>query len=102
MDANGSTVFQQKDDILCIAQLVWYIDDLVSKVAFDRNMSVWFVDGTFEQLEEYMVNTQQYRMMSSKLYYVMHKVQHPSSEIPPAYNEPSLPPTRDSMTYFPS
>jgi len=102
MDANRSCVFQQEDDILCVAQLVWYIDDLVSKVVFDENMNVWWMDGTFEQLEEYMLNTRQYRMMSSKLYYVMHKAQHPSSEIPSAYYEPSLPPTRDGMTYFPS
>jgi len=101
MDTTDGCVFEQEDEVLCMAQLVWYFDDLVGKVALDENMNVWFMDGAVEHLEEYMEHTRQFRMMSSKLYYVMGKARHPALEIPPLYHEPSFPPTRDSMPSFP-
>jgi len=92
-DATGSCVFQQHDDFISIAQLVWYFDDMVCRVALDENMCVCLPRYIIEGLERYVEKTPQYRKMFSKIYYVIEKARHPALVIPPLYNEPSFPPT---------
>ena len=92
-DATDSCPFQQKDDLICIQQLVWYFDDMVCKVAFNEDMIVVLQRYVIEGLENYIETTRQYRSMFLKIHYVVNKARCSALEIPPHYNEPSFPPT---------